>query len=317
MTRIPFMRRAILAERPLAASVAWLCAAVAIPTAIRWVVDQGASGIPFVTYFPAVLLATIFLGWRFGALTALASAVIANRLLREAPILFYVSMRDAILVLLFALACTVVIWVGETLRRVIRQQEEARLREELLKRELLHRVRNLFAVVQSLASLTYRHSNPDDFLDKFTDRLIALSNASSLLGTFQDRPGDVPTIVVQAVEAFRNDGNITSSGPPFEIQAESVVPLSLALYELCTNASKYGSLSVPEGRVIISWERSDDAADELCIRWQEVDGPRVEPPVRKGLGSVLLRPQAGIRDVRLDFAPSGLTCDLRVEGAAS
>lgn len=313
MDRIPFFRRAVLARRPAAASLALATVAVAVATAARWFVDKGASGIPFVTFFPAVLLATVFLGWRYGAFTAAVSAIVANRLLREDPILFYLSAEDALVVFLFGLSCAVIIWSGETLRRMVHQQDEARRREELLKAELIHRVRNLFAVVQSIGTQTFRHSEPGEFLDKFNGRLLALERANRLLSDTPDGPCDLRQLVEGSVEAF-NNGNFAVSGPSAQIPPASIVPLSLAFHELCTNAVKYGALGAEQGLVTVSWS-NPDAAGELPIVWQETGGPKVGKPKRKGLGTALLRQQRGLKRIEVEFIETGLKCALVVDQA--
>ena len=309
MDRIPIVRQAILRDRPMAISLGWTAVAVVVPTALRWVIDGGASGIPFVTFFPAVLLATVILGWHYGALTAAISAVVANRLLRAEPLLFYVSTRDALMVLLFALACSVIMLAGEEVRRLVRQQEDARSREELLKRELLHRVKNMFTIVQSLAALTARHSEQDDFVERFSSRLRTLDSANDLLGSAIDNRTDVKGLIERTVEPFRFDHNMELRGIEFALPTTGVVPLALAVHELCTNAVKYGALSVPSGKVTISWKPD---GEDLLIDWIESGGPNVEVPSREGLGSLLLRPRDALKDVRLQFEPTGVHCAIVV-----
>lgn len=72
---------------------------------------------------------------------------------------------------------------------------------------------------------------------------------------------------------------------------------TLALHELATNATKHGALSEPKGQVEICWsvERAGGEA-RFKFRWQELDGPPVTPPSRKGFGRVLLE-----RAVAQDF----------------
>lgn len=85
----------------------------------------------------------------------------------------------------------------------------------------------------------------------------------------------------------------------------------MALHELCTNALKHGALSVPEGSVLIAWERRmQDADAQLELVWQERGGPAVRPPTRKGFGSRLL--ERGLKhdlkgDVELVFDPAGVS----------
>jgi two-component sensor histidine kinase len=90
----------------------------------------------------------------------------------------------------------------------------------------------------------------------------------------------------------------------------------MALHELMTNAAKYGALSVPEGRVAVTWTlTSDGSRDHLSLTWTETGGPDVVPPARKGFGSRLIERQLPLEfDGRavLDFAPAGLVCRLDI-----
>ncbi len=314
MDRLPFVRRAVIADRSVASNAGWTAVAILVPTALRWVIDKGESGIPFVTYFPAVLLASLLLGWRYGAVTAIVSGVIANRLFREEPLLFYVSTHDALLVLLFMFSCAIVVAAGGMIRRLVREQERTRLREDMLRRELLHRVKNMLVIVQSIASLTARNSDPQEFLNKFTGRLIALDKANMLLGISGESDCAMTRLIEDAVEPFRSGGNISLSGPPCDLPSSAFIPLSLAIHELCTNASKYGALSVPGGKVSIEWAPVSAEADRVRIQWTETGGPKVKPPTGRGMGTLLLRPQTGLKDVKLDFLESGVRCELLVEG---
>jgi two-component sensor histidine kinase len=92
-------------------------------------------------------------------------------------------------------------------------------------------------------------------------------------------------------------------------------PLSMALHELATNAAKYGSLSVPDGRLDISW-REDLPGARLRLRWRETGGPPIAaPPERRGFGSRVI--ETTVRDqlrgdVSFTWEPTGLVCDIDI-----
>ncbi len=312
MNRIPAIRRVILADIPLAASAAWAVLAVAVPTGLRWFIDQGEAGVPFVTYFPAVVLAALLLGWRWGAAVAVASGVIANRLFNPEPLLA-VSVLDAALVGLFALSCAALIWIAETARRLVRELEAATAREELLNAELMHRVKNMLATVNAMAVLTARHSGPGQFAQVFAGRMRALDKATELLGTGRQMHCEVAKLVASAIEPFRAEANFAISGAPCELPRDACVPLSLALHELCTNAAKHGALSAAEGRVELGWQ--SDADGLLTLVWRERDGPPVPEVRRAGMGTQLLRRQHGLKNVEVEFRSDGLLCTIEIEGA--
>lgn len=86
----------------------------------------------------------------------------------------------------------------------------------------------------------------------------------------------------------------------------------MAVHELATNAAKYGALSNDAGSIAVAW-RID--GERLRLRWEERDGPPVEPPLRKGFGSRLI--ERGLEyeldgTVRLDFAPAGVICEIEM-----
>ena len=90
------------------------------------------------------------------------------------------------------------------------------------------------------------------------------------------------------------------------------LPLAMTLNELCTNASKYGALSVPQGRVLLS-SKIDDAKGLVHVTWREEDGPSVAEPSRMGFGMQLIEQSLpaqlnGKAQVRFD--PHGIVCDL-------
>jgi two-component sensor histidine kinase len=92
-----------------------------------------------------------------------------------------------------------------------------------------------------------------------------------------------------------------------------VQTFSLLLHELATNAAKYGALANEQGKVSVTWQidhHTDPA--RLTFRWQEKDGPLVEPPTRKGFGSTLLEGAIPQSTSRLLFEPSGFIFELEV-----
>jgi two-component sensor histidine kinase len=93
------------------------------------------------------------------------------------------------------------------------------------------------------------------------------------------------------------------------LTSKAALAMSMALHELCTNAAKYGALSVEAGKVKVAWSRDDG---RLAITWREVGGPSVSRPSRRGFGSRMIEGLA--RDLEgaasLDFAPGGLICSI-------
>ncbi len=314
MDRIPAVRRAMLADLPPLHALGWCTVAVAVPTALRWAIDRGSEGVPFLTYFPALTLAALFLGWRWATLVAVASAAVANNLFRDSPLRFWESGSEALLAGLFVLSCLALIAIGEVARRTVRALEAAKAREILLNQELLHRVKNLLATVNAMAVLTARHAEPEAFVPALTGRMLALERATELLGTAEDAPCEARRLVEAALAPFRAGDTFVLDGPACTLPREACVPLSLALHELCTNAVKYGALSVPDGRVRLGWAVEADGL--LTLTWREEGGPPVTGPSRAGMGTQLLQRQRGLDHVEVHYRPAGVECTIVIEGCA-
>lgn len=297
--------RVMLARRPLAESLCWTIVAVGVPTGLRSALDGGANGVPFVTYFPTIVLAGLFLGWRFGALTAALSAAAARLVFMQGAPRLGESAEGLAIVGMFALTCAMLLGIAEALRRVFAQLAAASDREALLNQELRHRLKNLLALVGSLATLSARHSDPQHAQQAFTERIVALSRAIDLLGTEGPRACGLPDLAQEALRPFQ-DYDIRLSGPACAVERDSCVPAVLALHELATNAIKYGALSVPGGWIELSWDPPAQAP--VAARWSEHGGPPVGPPARKGMGTRILSMKSEAATFAAQFPPDGVTC---------
>lgn len=312
MYRIPAIKRGILKERPVHASLLWTGIAIVLPIGLRWAIDRGQGGIEFVTIFPAVALAGLFLGWRSAMAVAVIAGIIANRVFREEPVIFYADGRDALMVGLYLATCGVLAWSGDMARRLVREQEAAAERELLLNHELMHRVKNMLATVNALAILSARNSSPDEFVKAFLGRIQALGRATELLSSAGAKRCSVAKLVKDVLAPFHDDGRFRVEGPDCEVAGDSCVPLALALHELCTNASKYGALSAPGGKVTLAWTVGEGEEGMLRFVWKEHDGPPVSPPKRQGMGTQLLRAQRGLDHAELEYCRDGVRCEIRI-----
>lgn len=316
MIRIGFVKAHLAGEPPAGGKgFAFACAMVLIPTVIRASLDALVTDTTFVAYYPFILISALLLSWTTAAAVTVASALAANFLFMEPRYVFFAQVTDTIGTFLFVLSSMLIVAVGQTLRRAVRDLEAARVREAHLNRELQHRVKNTLAVVQGLAVQTFRDvPNVNGSLDKLQGRIRALADANEILSNGHWEECRLPTLAVKALEPFNARGAITLFGPECSLPEESCVPLVLALHELATNAVKYGALSTPAGSVQLSWEAASGSETELIMQWQERHGPAVSEPTRRGLGAKLLRPQLGLRDVAVAFEAHGVSCDLRLTG---
>ena len=194
-------------------------------------------------------------------------------------------------------------------------------RQQLLNRELSHRMKNLLAMVQSIASQTMRNAaDLEGARDVFAGRLLALGNAHDLLMGGSLTSTDIEAVMRSALSVHDDGrGRFRLVGPALAIGMEQALSLSLMLHELATNATKYGALS-GEGHVDIRWGvLTDEHEPRLRLSWEEIGGPPVRPPTRKGFGSRFiergLATQVG-GDLALAYPPTGVTCVLTAPLAA-
>ncbi|MFM9845659.1 MAG: PAS domain S-box protein [Hyphomicrobiaceae bacterium] len=199
-----------------------------------------------------------------------------------------------------------------------RKEQEAHLR--LVMRELSHRSKNLLAVIQAMARQTARSSSDlEEFEKNYSQRLQALSASQDLI-VHQNWHGAplaelLRSILVPFVDEV--EARIDLHGPILNVTPTAAQNLALSIHELATNASKYGALSVPAGRVSLTWSvvRGDKGEDRIRIAWAEKGGPPVKEPPRKGFGHIVIKKmiaQALDADVDLVFAPEGVTWTLHM-----
>ena len=151
-----------------------------------------------------------------------------------------------------------------------------------------HRVKNTLATVMAIARQTFRDSSTGA-RDAFDARIQALASAHDLL-TLRNWDGAlVEAVVESALDPFResNRERFRVSGPPASLDTDKALVTSMILHELGTNAVKSGAFSNAEGVVSVKWELSA-GRDRLRLQWRESGGPPVQPPRRRGFGSVMI-----------------------------
>jgi two-component sensor histidine kinase len=185
----------------------------------------------------------------------------------------------------------------------------------LMNAELQHRLKNSLSVVSSIARQTLR-STPDarQATEVLGNRLQALAETHGLLSG-RGTPGAMVGDVVRTALApyVHETGRIDLDGPPVRLNEKQALALALAINELATNALKYGALSVPEGKVTVTW-RATQGSGELL--WAEHGGPPVTPPDRTSFGTLLLSsviPGDFGGTGKLTYAPEGLRYRLTAE----
>jgi PAS domain S-box-containing protein len=200
----------------------------------------------------------------------------------------------------------------------ITERREAEERQALMARELDHRAKNALTVVQAALRLTPRE-DAAAYAEAVEGRVAALARAHAALAQGRWQGVALRRLVEAELSIFMPPAPGTPravlDGPALMLCPPAVQALSMALHELATNAVKYGALSVPAGRLAVTWE-VDHAARRLCIRWTERGGPApARALTRRGFGSRVIEATVqgqlgGVLDRRWEAA--GLSCELRL-----
>jgi signal transduction histidine kinase len=138
--------------------------------------------------------------------------------------------------------------------------------KDILLAETRHRMKNLMAMVRALANRTSTEGrSADEFRDLFLSRFQALIEAQDLEMTGKSS-ADFADIVAQAAKLAATKEAFVAEGPPVIVPARHVLPLTLLVHELATNALKYGALSVPGGRVEVRWSVVDAGGEAEALQ---------------------------------------------------
>ena len=305
MTRIEVVRRAILVDLAPWQKGAGIVLAIALPTLAHYALSSTAALMPYAAYCPFILFAAVFLGWRAALATALAATLVVDLLF-----LRHALARQVVTVAVFFMATNLaLIAVGDTLRRTVRQLDALAQQQDIVVREMYHRVQNALGVVQALIRVSKSGTDAEQFRQDLLGRVHALANANRLLDARRHSAADdqpdtaIDHLVRTATAPFHKDTAFRIRGPRVVISPEAAYHLLLVLHELCTNALKHGALSNGLGHVTIEW------TEAATLHWIEADGPPTSPPTRRGLGTGMFARQQHWTIDR-DFAPCGLRCRL-------
>jgi PAS domain S-box-containing protein len=198
--------------------------------------------------------------------------------------------------------------------RDIRAQTRHEAQLRFVMRELAHRTKNLLAIIQSIERQTARGvATTEEFHERFSSRLQALAASHDLLVETNWAGAPIGDLIERQLAAFSDQigDRIFMSGPLMKLSPTVAQTIGLALHELATNATKYGALSIPSGRVEVTWGvfPAEDGKPRFRIEWRESGGPPVSPPRQRGFGSLAierLAAQALSGDAQLVYAPEGL-----------
>ena len=190
-------------------------------------------------------------------------------------------------------------------QRAWRKQKE---HNNLLIAELNHRVKNILALVRSIARQTKGSSaSLEQFTQAFEKRIAALSTAHDLIGGSRLQWAGIQELFETELRAFTHSSRtISLNGPDVALRADVAPLMALMFHELVSNAVKYGALSEVGERLDITWKLE---AGGIEIQWHEQLSVLLDPPTRQGFGMTLIERSVphqcnGTCDVQ--FTSSGL-----------
>lgn len=190
-------------------------------------------------------------------------------------------------------------------------------RIHLILHELVHRTKNILTLVQAMIrQLARQETSMDEFQKAISTRLQGLGKSIEALASEQWAGVPFKRLVFIQLETFAEGADrVELQGEDFMLRAEAVQNFGLVLHELATNSIKYGALSVPEGRIRISWRQDDpdDLASLLHLSWEEIGGPPATEPTETGFGTTIIKRHAAAAfggQVDIQYRATGLVWTL-------
>jgi two-component sensor histidine kinase len=257
--------------------------------------------IPFVTFFPAVLLAAFVSGRWAGLVTTGIAAVLAySFFLPDAGYL-----PDLIA---FVVVCILLTVMGDATATALERMQRATERHAVLLREIAHRLKNQYAVITAITHSLGREAHSiEDFDRLLTEKLQGLASSHDLLVSGSWDGASLRELVNAHLLPFCSKARFRAEGKDITLDAQAVQYLGMAFHELCTNASKYGALRDKDGTISIVWNTDDNG---LTVRWEERFGHVVpEKTQSAGFGNkvlTLIAPAALQGKAELEHFASGL-----------
>jgi two-component sensor histidine kinase len=292
-------------------SLGFAASCVAASTLARWCLSLIRPDVFFTPYFPAVVFATVFGGFRAGIAAALAGGLLGM------TVNFGEGTADFARLVLLAIYLAVsglTIWAVERYRSIAARQREISgrlIREQeyrkLIVEELQHRLKNKLSTVHAVLHQVL-HDQPMVWAS-IDGRLRALSSTDDLIARVDGLGCDIKDLLVSELGPYGHV-RFNLNGLPLFLPDKLAVSLALIFHELATNAGKYGAFSSPRGFLQVSWTVTDD---RLSITWDETQGPPVENVGEAGFGTRLLksalRPFDGKTEI--SFLKTGVHCTMQ------
>jgi two-component sensor histidine kinase len=283
----------------------------AVALGARYVLDFVVpERLPFITFFPAVLVAAYFCGVGPSILVLVFSAAVgavwtappagaSETAFLLASFLLFVGLSGVNVALVHVLLTTL---------EKLRQRDQ---QFEVINRELKHRIKNLFSIANSVCLQTIKSGKTVDLMSQsVSGRLMAIAAAQDLLSATASDGADLHALATALVTTLApSPSRLKIEGPPTQLPADAATPFALVLHELATNALKYGAWSAEAGVVKVVWTKQSAM---LLFLWREHDGPAITPAAHEGLGRTLISKSLPGATVTHDLKADGLECRINL-----
>jgi two-component sensor histidine kinase len=256
-------------------------ASISIATVLRFMAGWANSDVRFAIYLPAILAIGLLAGVPAAASTAIASIlIIVWAFIPPHFQLKWLDPAQEMDVLFNAVPYLITVYFAYCCRVVLLRLHRGELNNQVLVRELEHRGRNIFSIIEVIVQKTL--VNDPENGKKIAGRLRSVRHSHELLTGESQSIGFRELLLA---EFAPYNGNLRARGPDFNVEPENARHLILLFHELTTNAVKHGALSRAEGRVFVDWEWDGSSA---VVKWEESGGPLVRQPDREGFGGRLI-----------------------------
>jgi two-component sensor histidine kinase len=292
-------------------SIGFAACCIVLSSLARWCLSLIRPDVFFTPYYPAVLFATAFGGFRIGILTALVAGSLGLTLSFSDG---SVDLARLALLAIFLVVSGLTIWGVEHFRSIAAQQRQIakRLIEEeeyrkLVVEEFQHRLKNKLSTIHAVLHQVLQ--DEPQIWARIDQRIRALSATDELIAKVDGSGCDIKDLLLSELEPYGHV-RFTLNGNPLFLPAKLAVSFALIFHELATNAGKYGAFSSPRGLLQVSWSVTDD---RLNIAWDETEGPPVGAVGKAGFGTRLLnsvlKPFDGKTEVA--FLKTGIHCTMQ------
>ena len=292
-------------------SIGFAASCIAVATAARWCLALIRPDVFFTPYFPAVVFATAFGGFRIGIATALVGGTLGATLsFSDAPSDF----ARMVLLIIFLIVSSLTIWGVQHYRSIASNQREVSKRliqeeeyRKLVVDELQHRLKNKLSTIHAVLHQVLQ--DQPKIWASIDPRIRALSATDDLIAKVDGSGCDIKDLLLSELGPYGHV-RFTLNGNSLFLPAKLAVSLALIFHELATNAGKYGAFSSARGLLQVSWSVSDD---RLNITWDETEGPVVGAIGEAGFGTKLLKSALGPFDGKTEiaFLKTGIHCTMQ------